>query len=131
MSIVQTNREITPEDLLTLPDADGYELVNGTLVERKMGGLSSWVGGRLHHYLSQFCDAHALGWVFPADASYQCFPEKPKQVRKPDTSFVRRGRFPDETPPEGHIRLVPDLVVEVASPNDLFAEVDEKVEDYL
>jgi Uma2 family endonuclease len=131
MSIVQTNREITPEDLLTLPDADGYELVNGTLVERNMGGMSSWVGGRVHYLLSHHCIAHSLGWVFPSDASYQCFPDKPKQVRLPDVSVVRRGRFPEEAPPEGHIRLAPDLVVEVVSPNDLFSEIDEKVDDYL
>jgi Uma2 family endonuclease len=130
MSIVDVHREITPEELLTLPDADAYELVNGRLVERQMGGMSSWVGGRVHYLLSHYCTTHPLGWVFPSDASYHCFPDKPKQVRLPDVSFMRRGRLPNDSLPKGHIRLVPDIVVEVVSPNDLFTEVDEKVEDY-
>jgi Uma2 family endonuclease len=130
MSILDLNREITPEEMLALPDADGCELVDGKLVERNMGGASSWVGGRVHYLLSHFCTTHPLGWVFPSDASYQCFPDKPKQVRLPDASLVHLGRLPNETPPQGHIRLVPDIVVAVVSPNDLFTEVDEKVEDY-
>jgi len=31
---------------------------------------------------------------------------------------------------EGHVRLAPDLVVEVISPNDLAYEIDEKVDEY-
>jgi hypothetical protein len=32
----------TPEDLLSLPDADLYELVDGKLVERPRGCISNW-----------------------------------------------------------------------------------------
>jgi hypothetical protein len=41
---VQT--QYTPEDLLTMPDGDRYELVDGELVERNMSALSSFVAGR-------------------------------------------------------------------------------------
>jgi hypothetical protein len=40
--------QYTPEDLLALPDSKDYELVDGRLVERNMGALSSWIGGRIH-----------------------------------------------------------------------------------
>lgn len=103
----------------------------GHLVERQSGGVSSWVGGRLYQLLANFCDANSLGWVFPADAGYQCFPFAPSQVRKPDVSFVRRGRLPDERPPDGYLMIAPDLAVEVLSPNDLAYEVDQKILDYL
>lgn len=46
-------------------------------------------------------------------------------------SFIRFGRLPAEQPPEGHIRIAPDLAVEVVSPHDLAYDVDSKVEDYL
>ena len=68
----------TPEDLLAMPDGKDYELVNGRLVERKTGAESSWIGGRIHLRLSNFCDEHRLGWVWPADNGYQCFPHAPK-----------------------------------------------------
>lgn len=124
-------RVFTPEDLLSMPDGDRYELVDGRLVERAMGFESSWIGGRVFSALSAHCDARSLGWVLPADASYQCFPDASDKVRKPDVSFINRGRLPDERPPTGHCRIAPDLAVEVISPNDLFAEVGEKVQEYL
>ena len=131
MSTVATKQSYTPEDLLTMPDAVSYELVDGELVERKMGWKSSWVGGRVFKLLSIHCDAHDLGWVAPADASYQCYPDAPKKVRKPDVSFIRLNRMPADEEPDGHCRIAPDLAVEVVSPNDFYEEVEDKVEEYL
>ncbi len=132
MSAIATKPEYTPEDLLAMPDGDQFELVNGELVEKHMGLLSLWVGGRLYHYVSTFCDAHPLGWVFSGgDGGYQGFPDSPRTVRKPDVSFVRYGRFPGEELPPGYARLAPDLAGEVISPNDLYEEVEQKIEEYL
>ena len=41
------------------------------------------------------------------------------------------GACPKLTLPRGHIRVVPDLVLRVVSPNDLAWEVDVKVTEYL
>jgi Uma2 family endonuclease len=131
MSVVATKRDYTPEDLLRMPDGDFYELVDGKLVERKMGAKASWVGGQLYGRLSSFCGEKRIGWVWPADNSYQCFPRSPNKVRKPDVSVIRMGRLPNEVLPEGHVRIPPDLTVEVISPNDLAYEVEEKIEEYL
>jgi|SRR5579875_3049758 len=120
----------TPEDLLTMPDGKSYELVDGQLVERKMGIKSSWVGGRLYSRLDQFCDGRRVGWAFTSEAGYQCFPHDPGRVRKPDVSFVRYGRLPGGELPDGWARIPPDLAVEVVSPNDLIGELDEKLADY-
>jgi Uma2 family endonuclease len=121
----------TPEDLLAMPNGDDFELVGGELVERNMGSESSWIGGRLHHFLSTFCDAANAGWVAPADASYQCFPDDADKVRKPDVSFIRLERLPAEDRPEGHCPIAPDLAVEVISPHDLYSDVENKVDEYL
>lgn len=131
MSTVTTKQQYTPEDLLAMPDSVCYELVDGTLVERKMGALSSFVGGRLLYLISLFLERNPAGWLWPADAGYQCFSDSPKKIRKPDVSFIRRGRLPGEQIPAGHIAIAPDLAVEVLSPNDLDYETDEKVEEYL
>jgi Uma2 family endonuclease len=114
-----------------MPDGDRFELVNGQLVERNMGAESSWVAGQIHSRINVFAMERNLGWAFPEGTSFQCFPDDAERVRKPDVSFVARGRLPNETPPRGHCRVPPDLAVEVVSPRDLYYEIDEKVQDYL
>jgi Uma2 family endonuclease len=131
MSTAPQQRRFTPDDLLWMPDGERYELVNGDLVERNMGWEASWIGGRLHHVLSRFCDTNLLAWVAPADASYQCFPDDPSKVRRPDVSVIRRDRLSADLFPQGHCLLVPDLAAEVVSPNDFYSEVEEKVVEYL
>jgi Uma2 family endonuclease len=51
-------------------------------------------------------------------------------VRKPDVSFIAAGRLPVRQFVRGHVRIAPDLAVEVVSPNDLYTLLDEKVEEY-
>jgi Uma2 family endonuclease len=121
---------LTPLDEETLAVPDGYELIDGELVEKKMGTKSSWVGGQMLVLLNTFTGANNLGWVWPADQAYRCF-ANPRTARKPDVSFVRRGRLPNEELPDGDLRLAPDLAVVVVSPNDTVYELDEKVEEYL
>jgi Uma2 family endonuclease len=131
MSTAETKTRYTPEDLLAMPDGKNYELADGELVERNMGWESSWIGGRLHHFLSAYCEANRLGWVAPGDASYQCFPFPSDQVRRPDVSFISIHRLTPDHKPSGHCRIAPDLVVEVVSPNDLYLDVEAKVAEYL
>jgi Uma2 family endonuclease len=124
-------KRYTPEDLLTIPDGDHYELVDGELVEKDMGTEASWIAGQVYNRLENFNKEAGLGWVVPAEASYQCFPVDRTRVRRPDASFIPYGRLPGERIPKGHVQVAPDLVVEVVSPNDLFSEVLVKVEEYL
>lgn len=130
MSSMAVKTRYTPEDLLELPDAAGYELVDGQLVERPMSGLSSYVGGTIFLRLRLQCEPNNTGWTFPADVGYQCFPGDPSRVRKPDASFIRRERLPEGPPERGHLRIAPDLAAEVLSPNDLAYEVDVKIQEY-
>src|SRR3954469_7627368 len=131
MTVAPDKAVFTPKDLLVLPDAVNYELIDGILVERHMGSESSAVAVAISVILYTFVKARRLGHVFTTDCGYQCFADAPGKVRKPDVSFVRSGRLPNDRPPEGHIKLAPDLVVEVISPGDLAYEIDEKVAEYL
>ena len=130
MSAAVEERLYTPEDLLNLPDMNGFELVDGQLVEKGMGSESAWIANRLAARITLFVEELGLGWATGSEGSYQCFPAFPRRVRKPDASFVRLDRLPNGFPP-GHTSVAPDLAVEVVSPNDRFSEVRGKVEEYL
>jgi Uma2 family endonuclease len=94
-----------------------------------MSLFAAHVAYRIALLLGQHCEPRKLGWLFTSDASYQCFPQHPNRVRKPDVSFIAAGRMNEL--PEGHCPIPPDLAVEVTSPNDVFAEVTAKIEEYL
>lgn len=121
----------TPEDLLQMPDGDQYELVDGQLVEQfEMGAISVWVVTRLSALLVAYEDKHG-GRAFGDGMGYQCYPFAPDQVRKPDASFVCAGRFENDEISDGHVRIPPDLAVEVVSPSDRYYKVESKVDEYL
>jgi Uma2 family endonuclease len=122
---------ITPEQLAAMPNDKDYELVDGKLVERKMGNKSNWIASQLARLLGNFVEKHGLGWVFTSEAGYRLSPARPNTVRKPDVSFVRLGRLPNEQPADAYDRLAPDLVAEVISPGDTVRELNEKIEEYL
>ncbi len=120
----------TPGDLLRISDDELYELDDGRLLKKSLSGQSSWVGAEIGCRLANFVAEHQLGWVFGSDAGYQCFPDAPDKVRKPDVSYVAKDKLPNG-PTDGHLRVAPDLAVEVASPNDSLRDTDRKVEEYL
>ena len=130
MSIARARSEVTPEQLLGLPDAISFELVDGEIQERHMSSMTSYVGGTIYFLLRSYLRANRLGWVFPSDNGYQCFPNSPRTVRRPDVSFVRLDRLAAEEIRDGWLRVVPDLVVEVVSPHDLAYELEEKLQEY-
>lgn len=122
----------TADDLLHMPHGERFELVGGKLVETtEMGARASWIAGRLHTKLNNYSQHAKRGWAFTAEAGIQCFSGEPQKVRRPDVFFVCRGRFENEEVPDGFVRLVPDVAAEVISPNDLYYDVAEKVQEYL
>ena len=135
MSAVLDRPKITPDELLKRSDRDRYELVNGELVEKNMGWQSSRIGAELLVVLGSYVRQHGLGWVNGPDAAYQCFedslPDDPDRIRKPDVSFISLDRLPPEDEPTGYCEVVPDLAVEVVSPNDTIYELTEKIDEYL
>lgn len=131
MNAIATIPRYTPDDLLAMPNGDRFELVDGELVERLMGWESVWISGEILYVLRDFCKLNSQGLVVPGEAGYRCFPDAPEKVRRPDVSFVSFSRLPPPQERRGHLRIAPDLAVEVISPNDLYEEVEEKVREYL
>ena len=131
MTLSITTTLYTPADLLTLPDYGRFELLDGHLVERKMGAQSSYAATNMLILIGYFVRSNNLGLVFQADCGYQIFAEDPGRVRFADVSFIRCGRLPEDRPPLGHCRLAPELVIEAVSPHDTASELEAKIAQWL
>ena len=130
--MVTTTRPMTAEELLNMPD-DGFrfELVRGELRKRSPAGH---VHGRHTAYigvsLGAQVKANGLGKVYAAGTGFK-LASNLDHVRAPDTAFVRRERAEAAGHATDYFPGAPDLVIEVVSPSDRYAEVDEKVADWL
>jgi Uma2 family endonuclease len=131
MMIATAERADAKQESPELPDRRGYELIDGEWVEKDMGAQAAIVGSNVNARVRYHADTHQLGLTFASDAGYQIFPDKPKRMRKPDGSFIRRGRLPEDKPPRGHLRIPPNLAIEVISPNDLAENMEERIADFL
>ena len=121
---------VEPEELLAMTDGDRYELIDGIPWEKHMGAESDEIAVMAATALITFVRSRKLGRVYGSQTGYQCFPDAPKMVRMPDTSFVAAGRLEGDRSPEGYIKIAPDLAVEVVSPNEEYEEVEAKVAQY-
>lgn len=126
-----TRQLLTIEEFAALPD-DGwrYELVRGELRRMPAGGvLHGGIGLRLGRRLGEYVDRRRLGLAVIETGFV--FEAEPPTLTVPDVAFIRAERLP---PPEElplFSRVVPDLAVEVVSPNDEPGEVADKVAFYL
>ncbi len=127
-----TPRRYTPADLLKINGRLMPELIDGKLVEREpMGQEADEVGTNLIVFLKEYAKATLPGVINGGQGGFQIFPDDPKKVRIPDVAFTRRDRMPGGGPVKGHCRVVPELAVEIISPNDLATKVRRKVRDFL
>ncbi len=55
----------------------------------------------------------------------------PDRVVGADAAFIATASLPIRRTSEGYLETIPDLVVEVRSPNDTGPEIQRKVDDYL
>ena len=126
-----TEKLMTASDLLNVPnDGFRYELVRGEL--RRMAPAGHGHGGitiNITVPLGAYVKQQNLGRVYAAETGF-VLSNEPDTVRAPDISFVRQERVLDLNL-EGYFPGTPDLVIEVISPNDVYAEVEEKVAEWL
>lgn len=131
-TVAAAPRHISADEFSRMRDTKGLELIDGILVERTdVGVLAALVQVYVSELLSAHCRKTGAGWVFGSEAGYRCFAGFPDRVRKPDVSFVSAARMPADQIPAGYPAIAPDLVVEVASPNDIFRDLEAKAEQFL
>jgi len=122
----------TEAELQALP-ADGYiyELVNGELVMSPKNNFQHEnLCGRLFLELANFNRAHRLGVVLGSNLG--CWMNN-QNCRAPDISFIPKARlqklgFRPST--RKFLPGAPDLAVEVISPSNTRAEIDERLRDF-
>jgi Uma2 family endonuclease len=120
----------TVDDVVRLDDHEDRlcELVDGILVQKTGGFKESVIAARVGSLLVQFVKLKGLGVVAGAGGTIQL---KPNLVRIPDASFTSWERLPGgEVPKEPVPLLIPDLAVEVISPDNTRKEMGEKLRDY-
>jgi Uma2 family endonuclease len=123
---------MTAEELLVYPHNHmRLELVNGELrttppsgVEHGVLAVNVTVPVALH------VRANRLGILVGAETGF-IVSRDPDTVLAPDFGFISQDRIPSTGVPRGFWPGVPDLAVEVISPNDIYTEVQEKVEEWL
>lgn len=108
-----------------------HEIVDGQHVELPpMSAYATWVASRLHGRLWAYTEEHALG---TSVTEMLCILDAEHDLRRrPDVAFVSTARWPlDKVLPEtGDWAVVPNLAVEVISPNDRFKDVLARVREY-
>jgi Uma2 family endonuclease len=122
---------LTVEEFERLEDPPGYrlELVGGTLVrEPQPGALHGLVTMNALRALDAHCREHRSGMVF-VEAGYVLDPRG--LVRRPDVSLLLAAHVPEGDLPEDMWRGPPDLAVEVVSPGNTAADIEQKVGEYL
>jgi Uma2 family endonuclease len=123
-------KPITADELLAMGDIGRCELIYGELIMMSPAGAEHGVvASRFARYLTEFVEQHDLGAVFAAETGFKIEMD-PDLVRAPDASFVRKARL--TTPlPRGFFPGVPDLAVEVNSPEDTKRRIAEKINTWL
>ena len=122
-------RPATEDDLRATPrDGRKYELVDGEIRVSPAGARHEAVSLKLAARLLAYVAHAGAGHAFGSSVGFRL---PGGNVRSPDVSFVARGRFPGDTPPDDFGDLAPDLAVEVLSPSERPRHVLDKVGEYL
>jgi Uma2 family endonuclease len=130
MAMDIARRITTAQALLEAGDIGRCELVRGRLrVMTPASGMHGWVAARVAARLFRHVEATGCGVVLAAETGF-LISRQPDSVRAPDAAFVAAGRA-HLIPARGWVQGPPDLAVEVLSPDDRPADVEEKVADWL
>ena len=123
---------LTAADLLRL-DGEGVrgELIRGVLCETMpTGQVHGKIVTRLVIELGAFVEPDGLGTLVASDSGVW-LERDPDTVREPDIAFTSVEKLPLGAWNTGYAEVMPDLVVEIASPSDSRREVHDKARMWL
>jgi Uma2 family endonuclease len=133
MATLTDERLLTEEEFLALPDdplGRKMELFDGRVVYvPQPGELHARIARVVFLALLPFVTAHRLGELF-FDVGFK-IRSAPDRIVSPDVSFTSHAKLVPGRDRTKAIPGAPTLAVEVVSPNDIDADVDGKVLEYL
>ena len=123
----KTSKLLTADDLLRLySEGVRGELIRGVLHQTVSVGLRHGeIVIKLGFLLTLFIQPLRLGRLVGSDAGI-LLERRPDTVREPDIAFISAKKLPLDVDVPGYSQVVPDLVVEIASPSDSIAAVNDK-----
>ncbi len=125
----------TVDDLWAMEHDPAYEgryfyLIDGMLFEDEMPGRTHGrLAIKLGRYLDEFVESHDLGEV-TSETGYYPDEDTRDTLLLPDIAFQRSESVP-QPEPAGYVQAMPDLAVEIVSPNDTLAKARRKAQVYL
>jgi Uma2 family endonuclease len=125
-----TETDLTPDDLITLPAAEGveYELSEGELIKVGRAGFEhEMVKSIILEILVAYVREHRVGRIF----AESMFPLADDTARIPDVSFVNADKIKSVRITKGTIPFAPDLAVEIISESEPAGDAELKVRQYL
>lgn len=122
---------VTAEEVFENPPSGRYELVRGEVIEMSPTGFEHGeIVGNIVGLLYSFVRKQRIGVVAGAETGF-ILARNPDTVRGADVAFVTTERSALQKNKEKFFDGPPDLAVEVVSPSDRAADVEEKILDYL
>jgi Uma2 family endonuclease len=128
--MTQLKTQLTLEEFLALPQGDiTYELINGEAVPKMSPKrFHSKLTGALYIFLTQWRENRGevgIEWAVTLTRNGKSW------VPVPDLLYISYSRLPDDNITDEACPIPPDLVIEIISPDQTFAEMTEKATDYL
>ncbi len=130
--------QLTIDDYVRLYDLEGpFEIINGERIKRMPPvAIHTYMIRALFRILDAYCQKNGLGEVFAEMAFVLSYSSNwVSGSRIPDLMFIAADRWQAYTSADPNWKqkplvIVPDVAVEVVSQNDLYTDVQNKVEIY-
>ena len=120
--------DVTVDELERLSLPHSAELFNGKVAFKMPNFAHAVIQGRIVQRINNYLDANPVGLV-GGDANFRLWPERHKESRAPDVSFILKDHLPDYL--YKYLPMAPDLAIEILSPDDNFEDMMGKVDEYL
>ena len=122
---------VTGEELARIPDLGRCELVRGRIVRAGPAFQEHGrVEGNVFQELRSFAEPRKLGKVLVGEVGIYTGRD-PDTIRGADVAFLSSERYARCRRKRGFLTVAPDLVVEVRSESESWADLEEKVGEYL
>ena len=128
---MRTSTLLTAEEFARVAEVLGpCELVKGEIIPRSFGRVRACeVSGKACFLLGTHVRAHRLGHVLANEAGV-VVARRPDTVRGADVAFISYQRLPRDARVEGFLELPPELIIEVLSDDESWAEMEQKIAEY-